>query len=431
MRLLIASAVLSLVWSPLWAASLSDEVVYLLENHPRLNAARNNVSAADEGVKRAFGEYLPSLDLFTDWGYEHTDSPGLRSTTSRNGSSLHTPRESLSLTLTENIFTGFRREASNKTARLNREIAAITLEGTRQEILFEAVSAYLNVLRHSALIGFAVGNAQNIQRQLNLEDERVQRGAGITVDVLQSKSRLQIAKERRVAFEGNIRNAVARYAQVFGVQPELASMTTPEAPLGMLPPTLEEAERIVLLENPIVANSSRVIDLSQERKRSAQSPYYPEIDLVGQYNYEQDVQGVIGSRRDYVVKIEARWNLFTGFSTRADVADATFRNMAAVESHSFVNRKVIEDVRLSWDQFDTVRARVTLLENAVNIATEVYVARNKRRLAGQETLLDLLDAENEVFIAQISAADAAFDSRIAVYRMLFSIGRMTPEAILK
>ncbi len=428
MRLFIASVVLSLVWSPSWGASLTDEISFLLESHPRLKAARNNISAADEGVKRAFGEYFPSVDLFTDWGYEHTDSPGLRS--ARNNRSLNTPRESLSVTLTENLFTGFRREANNETARLNREVAAFEYEEIQQGILFEAVSSYLNVLRHSALIGYAVGNEQNIQRQLNLEDERVQRGAGITVDVLQSKSRLQIAKERRVAFKGNLRNAVARYTQVFGVPPEVASMTTPEAPLELLPPTLEEAESIVLSENPILGNSSREIDLSRERKRTAQSPYYPEVDLVGQYNYEQDDQGVIGSRRDYVVKVEARWNLFTGFSTRADVADATFRNMAAVDNHAFVNRKVIEDVRLSWDQLDTVRARVELLENAVNIAEEVYVARGKRRQAGQETLLDLLDAENEVFIAQISAADAAFDARIAVYRMLFAIGRMTPESIL-
>ena len=430
MRLLFASVVLSLVWSPSWGAALTDEISFLLESHPRLKAARNNISAADEGVKRAFGEYFPSLDLFTDWGYEHTDSPGLRSTASRNGSSLHTPRESLSLTLTENLFTGFRREASNETARLNREVAAFEYEEIQQGILFEAVSSYLNVLRHSALIGYAVGNEQNIKRQLDLEDERVKRGAGITVDVLQSKSRLQIAKERRVAFIGNLRNAVARYTQVFGVPPEIASMTTPEAPLELLPPTLEEAELIVLSENPILSNSSREIDLSRERKRTAQSPYYPEVDLVGQYNYEQDDQGVIGSRRDYVVKVEARWNLFNGLSTRADVADATFRSMAAVDNNAFVNRKVIEDVRLSWDQLDTVRARVELLENAVNIAEEVYVARGKRRQAGQETLLDLLDAENEVFIAQISAADAAFDARIAVYRMLFAIGRMTPGSIL-
>lgn len=428
MRLLFASVVLSLVWSPSWGAALTDEISFLLESHPRLKAARNNISAADEGVKRAFGEYFPSLDLFTDWGYEHTDSPGLRS--ARNNRSLNTPRESLSVTLTENLFTGFRREANNETARLNREVAAFEYEEIQQGILFEAVSSYLNVLRHSALIGYAVGNEQNIKRQLDLEDERVQRGAGITVDVLQSKSRLQIAKERRVAFIGNLRNAVARYTQVFGVPPEIASMTTPEAPLELLPPTLEEAESIVLSENPILSNSSREIDLSRERKRTAQSPYYPEVDLVGQYNYEQDDQGVIGSRRDYVVKVEARWNLFNGLSTRADVADATFRSMAAVDNNAFVNRKVIEDVRLSWDQLDTVRARVELLENAVNIAEEVYVARGKRRQAGQETLLDLLDAENEVFIAQISAADAAFDARIAVYRMLFAIGRMTPGSIL-
>ena len=139
---------------------------------------------------------------------------------------------------------------------------------------------------------------------------------------------------------------------------------------------------------------------------------------------------MIGTRRDYVIKVEARWNLFTGFSTRADVADATFRNLAAVDNHAFVNRKILEDVRLSWDQLATVRERVELLENAVNIASEVYAARQKRRAAGQETLLDLLDAENEVFNAQISAADAAFDARIAVYRMLFAIGRMTPEVVL-
>lgn len=427
-RLFFAIVALCLVWGPLSAASLPDEIALLLKSHPRLLAARNNISAADAGVERAFGEYLPSLDLATDYGYENVDSPGLRA--ARNNRPLNGTREAFSITLTENLFTGFRREANNETARLNRAVADIEYDATEQEILFEAASSYLNVLRHAALIGFAVGNEQTIRRQLKLEDERVKRGAGITVDVLQSKSRLQIAKERRVAFEGNLRNAVARYTQVFGAPPEVASMTAPEPPLGLLPSRIEEAEAIALAENPVVANSGRAVEIAAERKRRAQSPYYPEVDLIGQYNYEQDDEGVIGTRRDYVIKVEARWNLFTGFSTRADVADATFRNLAAVDNHAFVNRKVLEDVRLSWDQLATVRDRVELLENAVNIASEVYVARNKRRLAGQETLLDLLDAENEVFNAQISAADAAFDSRIAVYRLLFAIGRMTPDTIL-
>ena len=410
-----------------WAATLAEEVALLMESHPRLKSARNTVSAAEEGVNQAFGEYLPRLDVLSDYGFEHTSSPGLRST--RNGRALNTPRESFSVTLTENVFNGFLRESNNATARLNKAVADIALESVRQEVLFEAVAAYLNVLRHAKLIEFAVLNEHTIQRQLNLEDERVQRGAGIAVDVLQAKSRLQIAKERRVAFEGNLRNAMARYIQVFNSQPEVGAMSLPGPPLDLVPATLEDAERAALGENPLLASSGRVVDLAGELKRAAKSPYYPEIDVIAEYNYEQDVQGVIGARRDYAITIEARWELFNGFQTRADAAGRAYQHLAALDNHSFVNRKVIEDVRLSWDQLDTARQRVSLLENAINIAVEVHESRIKRREAGQETLLDVLDAENEVFNAQIGAADAAFDARIALYRLLFAMGRMSPESL--
>ena len=344
---------------------------------------------------------------------------------------MNTPTESLSLTLTENLFNGFRRDANNETARINREVAAIGLETVQQEILFEAAAAYLNVLRHAKLIEFAVSNEQTIQRQLNLEDERVQRGAGISVDVLQSKSRLQIAKERRVAFEGNLRNAMARYVQVYDRQPEVGAMTLPRLPVELIPATLDAAEETALAENPVLANSQQAIDLSTERTKIAESPYYPEIDIIAEYNYEQDAAGVAGSRRDYIFKVEARWELYSGFATRADSADAAYQRLATLDNHNFITRKIVEDVRLSWDQLDTVRSRVMLLENAINIAIEVHDARIKRREAGQETVIDVLDAENEVFNAQIGAAADAFDARIAVYRLLFSMGRMTPGAMMQ
>ena len=136
-----------------------------------------------------------------------------------------------------------------------------------------------------------------------------------------------------------------------------------------------------------------------------------------------------GARRDYAITIEARWELFNGFQTRADAAGRAYQHLAALDNHSFVNRKVIEDVRLSWDQLDTARQRVDLLENAINIAVEVHESRIKRRAAGQETLLDVLDAENEVFNAQIGAVDAEFEARVALYRLLFAIGRMSPESV--
>ena len=134
MRLFVVGVALGLVWSPSFAASLQEETSYMLDSHPRILAARNNVLATEEGINRAFAEYLPTVDAVANWGYEHTNSPGLRA--SRNGRSMNTPTESLSLTLTENLFNGFRRDANNATARINREVAAIGLETVQQEILF-------------------------------------------------------------------------------------------------------------------------------------------------------------------------------------------------------------------------------------------------------------------------------------------------------
>lgn len=428
-RSLALGAIIALTAGPAQAGSLSQEIEYLLQTHPQINAARNEVSAATEGVKSAFSEYLPQMTLFSDYGYQKTDSPGLRAV--RNGRDLDTTRDKVTVTITQNLFDGFRRETNNETARLNRTVAEIDLDATRQQVFFEASSAYLNVLRHSQLIDFAVRNEHIIQIQLNLEDERVQRGAGISVDVLQAKSRLQIAKERRIAFEGNLKNAVTRYTQVFGRPPEMGSMMLPPLPVDQVPATLTEAEEAAAAENPTAINSQRAIDIARQRKRGARSPYYPRFDLVGEYNFEQDDEGVLGTRRDYTIKVQANWELFSGFSTRADSAEAAFRYLATIDNNAFVDRKVLEDVRLAWEQLDTTRARVELLENAVNIAIEVHDARQKLREAGKETVMNVLDAENEVFNAQISLVDAEFDGRIALYRLVAALGRLTPGALIE
>ncbi len=168
-------------------------------------------------------------------------------------------------------------------------------------------------------------------------------------------------------------------------------------------------------ENPAVGNSDATIEVTRERQRAIRAEYLPTFDMVGTANNENNNNATIGTRRDYSVILQATWDLFTGFSTQASMAQAAFDYGASKDNYAFVIRKVVEQVRLSWQALLTVRERLELLENAINIAVEVHESRIKRREAGQETLLDVLGAENEVFNAQIGATDAAFDARIAVY----------------
>ena len=106
-------------------------------------------------------------------------------------------------------------------------------------------------------------------------------------------------------------------------------------------------------------------------------------------------------------------NLFNGFSTEAGVSQINFDYRASQDSHLFVTRQIIQQPRLAWQALVTARQRVALLENAVNIASEVFTARRK-----------LLVSENEVINAQINYTSATFDERIAIYQLMLAMGRL-------
>ena len=207
---------------------------------------------------------------------------------------------------------------------------------------------------------------------------------------------------------------MTRFYQLYDHVPEIAAMSLPKLPETLVPTTLAEAERIAGAENPAIALSNHEVDLARQRRRAAKSDYFPSFDVVTEFNYENDDEGTAGVRRDASIVLQARWNLFSGYRTRADVAAASHDYLAALDNRNLVARGVVQDVGLAWEQLRTVRQRVTLLRNAVSIAAEVHDARRKLREAGQETVINVLDAENEVFNAQINATDAEYDARIAV-----------------
>ena len=88
---------------------------------------------------------------------------------------------------------------------------------------------------------------------------------------------------------------------------------------------------------------------------------------------------------------------------------------------------MIEQTRLSWQNLLTVGERLALLENAVNVAAEVFDSRRKLREAGKETVINVLDAESEIFSAQINYTGASYNRRLSVYQILLALGQLTTE----
>jgi adhesin transport system outer membrane protein len=409
-----------------WAASLNDELVFLLTQHPRIKSAARDVLGADQGMRGAVAGYYPQVSVDVNYGEEYTDSPSRRL---QNAHPSRLWRDTRGMTISQSIFDGFRREANVEGARVNRMLSSLALETTRQSLSFEGARTYIDVLRYARLVELAFNNESTVQRQLSLEDERVQRGAGISVDVLQAKARLQTAKERRVQFEGQLREAVARYMQLFGHEPSPGIMEDPVLDDGTLPKTKDDAVKRALTDSPQIAFSGRQIDFQETRRDAAAADYYPRIDIVARGVKEDNIDGVVGERTQWSVLVQGRWQLFNGFQTQAAVAEASYRTAASRDNMLAVTREVSQEVETSWNELMTARERVDLLENAVALAAEVFDSRRRLRDTGRETALNVLDAENELYNARINLVGATFDARRASYRLLQGTGALTPRAL--
>lgn len=418
------AAIFLLATAPAHGLTLEEELSRLIDEHPQIRQGEKQVESVSQDIRKAQAGFLPVLNLTTDSGVERIDDPNSRREDSENVYARNA--STATLTATQNLFNGYATTTQVEIARINRDVALYTLEGTRQNTLFEGVKSYIDVLRQLRLVDLSTANEANIQNQLNLEDERVQRGSGIAVDVLQAKSRLQLSKERRVNFQGTLEDAVSRYIQIFQRAPELKNMMDPIPPIDLIPSEVETAIAVSLEENPAVSNAANAIETAERKRKLAGSEYFPQLDVVGRSNYEKNVGGSLGTQRDQSLKLRSTWNLFTGFTTDASMTQAAFDYGASKDNMIFVGRKVEEQVRISWQALITVRKRIELLENAVNIASEVFTARQQLREAGKETVLNVLDAESEVFNAQINFTAASYDERLAVYQLLLSMGRLNP-----
>ena len=410
------------------AQPIESELKYLIDSHPKIRESEKTLESRRSSISEAEAGYYPSVSITGEIGPEVIDSPTTRGR--GEGDPSRAVINTVNLTVLQNLFDGYGTTSLVHAAEINREVAQLSLEGTRQSTLFEGIRAYIDVLRQRRLVEIARENERTILRQLNLEDERVRRGSGVTQDVLQAKSRLQIAKERRVGYEGALSNAISTYEQVFGHAPALPTMIDPSPPAEAIPSSLERVTEIALIENPALIGQGATVELAREQRRGAASTLYPIIDLQGTANYEQKLGGVMKIRRDYAAKLSARWDLFNGGSTLARQDISHFDYQATMDNYDYITSKVIEQTRLSWQSLVTSRKRKELLGNAVNIAAEVFEGRRKLRDAGKETVINVLDAENELNSTQINYTTSTYDERVAIYQLLLSMGRLKPDYMI-
>lgn len=396
------------------AETLNEAVQQTVSTYPEIAEASANRRAIDQELKQAEGLYLPSLDLEAGIGYEWTDTVTIDNEDLR--------RTESSLLLVQTLYDGGFRSAEVDRQGSRVDSAAYRVRERAEAIALDAVRSYLDTLRSLEIVELAKENVEKHRRTLNEIQDRVRAGQSGIGDDQQALARLAAAEDTLVETMRALDDAEITYQRVVGVQP--ANLELPEFSDGVLPDKIDDIVAIALDSNPDIKFASSDIKTSDAEIRATQASYYPTVNLEVGASADNNLDGVEGHNDDFLAMVRLRYNLYRGGIDEGREKEAVARKAETEQRKRRFERLVEEEVRRSWSSLARSEARAEVLAAAVVANTEVASTYKQEFEIGQRDLLDLLDADNELFNSRTSLVTVQYSVRFAKYRLLATMGRL-------
>ncbi len=395
------------------ATSLEDAVRISLATNPDIGVVAHNREAVDEELRQARGLYLPQIDGAAGIGREQHDD---ETTRANNNDDRWLTREEASVALIQRLFTGFETDNTVRRDKARVESAASRVFENSEFVALDAVGAYYEVLRQRELVNLA---EENVEIHLGITEsirEQLAGGGGSRADLAQSEARLYRARATLAATLNDLRDSEALYTRIVGQFPD--DLTMPEFDIGSLPANLNEAVGWVNENNPTVRIFEADVRTAEAEVGISESPFYPQVNLEAESAWTNNADGVANTSWNNQIMVRMRWNLFRGGIDRAARQEALARMNEAKNRRQASLVDAQEEMRNSWFALEGNRQQVEDLTGAVEFNRETRDAYREQFDVAQRTLLDVLDAENELFVSKGQLVTAETNEILASYRIL-------------
>ncbi len=429
-RIWAIAGVASFLWTP---AALSDtlegSLVLAYQNNPTLNAQRASVRATDEGVPQALSGYRPRVTFNGSVGPQYTDSL-TRSSTSRATytqlSGNMTP-SNLGVTGTQTLFNGFQTPNRTRQAESQVQAARETLRVTEQITLLNAVTAYMNLLRDSAILDLQRRNVEVLQEQLRQTRDRFNVGEVTRTDVAQSESRLAAGRSQVLSAEATYKASVATYRQVIGIEP---GRLAPGSPVDRFSPSTQGASiGVGTATHPAVTSAQYSVDAALLQVKVAEGALYPTLALQG--NVQQSYESSLLQLRTFNASAIAQLTvpIYQGGAEYSLIRQAKEtlgqRRLDLDTARDQVRQSIVQ----AWGQLEAAKANIEATQAQVQAAEIALNGVREEARVGQRTTLDVLNAQQELVNARVALVSAQRDRVVASYTLLSAVGRLSPQVL--
>lgn len=419
-KLIMAAFLVPSFHVPAMAESMSSALARAYQGNPDINQQRAGVRATDENLPQASAAWRPTVSATGSSGYSYLDTA--QSLVPR--AKYSTVVGSLGLTVNQTLFNG--NQTVNGVRRAESQIfgSRENLRNTEQSVLQNGATAYMDVLRDTAVLDLRKNNIIVLEEQLRQTRDRFNVGEVTRTDVAQAESSLATARSDYFVAQANLQTSIANYRQIIGVEPtRLEPARTIEK---LLPNSVGKAINLALLEHPVIQAALHAADAAELQVKVAEGQLYPTVGIVGNVQQNYNFQGVTGSRSfNGTVLGQVSVPLYEGGVTYSEIRQAKETASQARLQADLQSAAVRALVSSTWGQLDSAKAVIQSSEAAVKSAAIALAGVREEAKVGQRTTLDVLNAQQLLLNTRVSLVSAQHDRVVASYAVMAAIGRLS------
>ena len=399
------------------------------QNNSQLNSARAGTRVTDEGVAIAKSGYRPQVIGSASIDYSSTKGPAFGNTTRLTTGGF-------GVQINQMLFDGF--QTKNNVSAAEAQVAASveSLRNTEENILFNAASSYMDVIRDRQIAVFTEQNLQFLTEQARAARSRFEVGEGTRTDVAQADASRSAAIAKLSAARAQALSSAAVYHQVVGDEPGKLKPAKPLAKL--LPSSIDAAMAIASNEHPAILATEHLVDAAGFSVKSAEGALLPQLSasagLERDYRNADTTGGALagtpnGYSNSASIGATLTVPIYQGGRTSAQVRQSKEQLGQARIEVDVSRDNVRAAVTSAWTQYTAAKESVDANRALVSAAQLALNGVIEERNVGQRTTLDVLNAQSDVLTAKINLVSSEHDVVVASYAILSAIGRLSTERL--
>ena len=404
------------------AVTLLEALTETYKDNTDLNAERENINISEEDLKISKGSYLPSVTISGSKSQEDTKKLTNRAGTEVSVNDINPFTQSIKI---EQILIDLGRNADVKKNKIGTNLAAIKLLKKEQEILLKAVKAYTGLILANKRLEINKSNLNLLERQVETDRARLEKGQITLSDLAQSESSLAGAQANFIQSQNEIVSSKLNYENVIGPITDINSLNKDYDIDLMLPESLSEAMDASKKYNPELIIAKLEYEQSKKDVLISRSDLSPSAKLSYENSRSQDFSSSYDERNKNTLKATVTWPIYSGG-----------KNIASLnKSRNLQNRKKLllnsitktnnSNVAISWSTLQSSKSLLNSVKSqvkAAEIANEGITVEYESGL-GRSTL-DVIQSNSILLNSRISLANSERNYLLAQFNTLKSIGQL-------